>query len=129
MNVIKIPLERDLQSPDHDIWANAVMMCKGGNPYCGGDGVCHAGGECFSVTELTREQAILECHLLDKEVRELREKNELLEVEAMAMIAELQVAADFNAKEGNTQRVFAMRYCITQIQRLLKGSKRLKLRK
>ena len=34
-------------SKNHNVWAGAVMRCKGGNPYCGADGYCHADGKCF----------------------------------------------------------------------------------
>lgn len=52
--------EHDLLSKNHNVWADAVMRCKGGSPYCGADGYCHVGGKCFADQELTREQAILE---------------------------------------------------------------------
>ena len=49
----RIPRESDLKSANAERWAIAVMECKTHNPYCGSDGYCHAGGDCFESVSKT----------------------------------------------------------------------------
>ena len=54
MKAIKIPCEHDLLSKNTEVWANAVMRCKGFTPNCIADGYCHFEGSCFADQEMTR---------------------------------------------------------------------------
>ena len=56
MRAIKIPCEHDLLSKNDDTWANAVMRCKGGSPYCGADGYCSDNFSDSGSCELTLPQ-------------------------------------------------------------------------
>ena len=122
MKAIKIPCEHDLLSKNHNVWANAVMRCKGGNPYCGADGYCHADGECFADQELTREQAILEVDRLAQELHNAKIENDKLRNAASRLISQLEFALEQNKKSGKSERVFAIRYCIGEIKKTLRGA-------
>ena len=122
MKAIKIPCEHDLLSKNHNVWANAVMRCKGGSPYCGADGYCHAGGECFADQELTREQAILEVDRLAQELHNAKIENDKLRNAASRLISQLEFALEQNKKSGKSERVFAIRYCIGEIKKALRGA-------
>lgn len=119
MKAIKIPCEHDLLSKDDDIWANAVMRCKGGSPYCGADGYCHAGGTCFADQELTREQAILEVDRLAQELHNAKIENDKLRNAASQLVSQLELAKEQNLKNGNDQRVFALKFCIHEIKKAM----------
>lgn len=121
MKAIKIPCEHDLLSKNHNVWADAVMRCKGGNPYCGADGYCHADGECFADQELTREQAILEVDRLAQELHNAKIENDKLRNAASRLISQLEFALEQNKKSGKSERVFAIRYCIGEIKKTLRG--------
>lgn len=54
----RTPRESDLRSSNHERYATAVMQCRTHNPYCGSDGRCHAGGDCFEPEPVTRTQAM-----------------------------------------------------------------------
>jgi len=122
MKAIKIPCEHDLLSKNHNVWADAVMRCKGGSPYCGADGYCHAGGECFADQELTREQAILEVDRLAQELHNAKIENDKLRNTASRLISQLEFALEQNKKFGKSERVFAIRYCIGEIKKTLRGA-------
>ena len=122
MRALKIPCEHDLLSKDHDIWANAVMRCKGGSPYCGADGYCHVGGECFADQSLTREQAILEVDRLAQDLYRAKRENDHLRILPKSLIKHLEYALEQNKKEGRAERVFAIRYCISEIKKVLGGA-------
>lgn len=122
MKAIKIPCEHDLLSKNHNVWADAVMRCKGGSPYCGADGYCHAGGECFADQELTREQAILEVDRLAQELHNAKIENDRLRNAASRLISQLEFALEQNKKSGKSERVFAIRYCIGEIKKTLRGA-------
>ena len=122
MKAIKIPCEHDLLSKNHNVWADAVMRCKGGSPYCGADGYCHAGGECFADQELTREQAILEVDRLAQELHNAKIENDKLRNAASRLISQLEFALEQNKKSGKSERVFAIRYCIGEIKKTLRGT-------
>jgi len=122
MKAIKIPCEHDLLSKNHNVWADAVMRCKGGSPYCGADGYCHAGGECFADQELTREQAILEVDRLAQELHNAKIENDKLRNAASRLISQLEFALEQNKKSGKSERVFAIRYCIGEIKKTLRGA-------
>ncbi|MEQ1277326.1 hypothetical protein [Acinetobacter soli] len=117
MKAIKIPCEHDLLSKDTNTWANAVMRCKHGFGHCGSDGYCHAGGVCFVDQELTREQAILEVDRLAQELYSAKNENDKLRYAAQALINQLQFAKEQNLKQGNSQRVFALQFCILEIKK------------
>lgn len=122
MKTVKIPCEHDLLSKNHNVWADAVMRCKGGNPYCGADGFCHADGKCFTDQELTREQAILEMDRLAQELYEAKQENGKLRASSESLINQLKFALEQNKKNGKSERVFAIRYCIYEIQKTLRGA-------
>lgn len=121
MKAIKIPCEHDLLSKNHNVWADAVVRCKGGNPYCGADGYCHAEGKCFADQSLTREQAILEVDRLAQELHEAKRENDKLRSSSDSLIGQLEFALEQNKKSGNSEKVFAMRYCIGEIKRFLRN--------
>ena len=120
MKAIKIPCEHDLLSKDNNVWVNAVMRCKGHNPYCGSDGYCNAGGKCFVDQEMTREQAILEVDRLAQELHEERQLNEVLKASAQSLVNVLEISLEQNLKKERSERVFAIRYCIGEIKRFMK---------
>lgn len=122
MKAIKIPCEHDLLSKNHNVWADAVMRCKGGNPYCGADGYCHADGKCFADQELTREQAILEVDRLAQELHQAKQENDNLRTSSASLIKQLEFALEQNKKFGKSERVFAIRYCISEIKKTLRGA-------
>ena len=122
MKAIKIPCEHDLLSKNHNVWANAVMRCKGGNPYCGADGYCHADGECFADQELTREQAILEVDRLAQELHQAKRENDNLRTSPASLIKQLEFALEQNKKSEKSERVFAIRYCIGEIKKTLRSA-------
>ena len=92
MKAVKIPCEHDLLSKNHNVWADAVIRCKGGNPYCGADGFCHADGKCFADQELTREQAILEMDCLAQELYEAKQENGKLRASSESLIKQLKLS-------------------------------------
>ena len=122
MKAIKIPCEHDLLSKNCNVWADAVMRCKGESPYCGADGYYHAGGECFADQELTREQAILEVDRLAQELHNAKIENDKLRNAASRLISQLEFALEQNKKSGKSERVFAIRYCIGEIKKTLRGA-------
>ena len=119
MKAIKIPCEHDLLSIDAETWANAVMRCKTSNPYCGADGRCHADGACFADQTLTREQAILEVDRLSQELYKANQENKKLRSLPRTIINDLEYALEQNKKDKKSQRVFAIRYCISEIKKVL----------
>ncbi len=113
-----IPCEADLNSAVAETWANAVGCCKGGAPFfCGADGYCHQGGECFEVKEMTLDQALIEIEHLNKELDVTRVKANQAENDTLRMIARLESAKEQAIKERKTERVFALRQCLTIIKR------------
>ena len=119
MRAIKIPCEHDLLSKNDDTWADAVMRCKGGSPYCGADGYCHAGGTCFANQELTREQAILEVDRLAQELHNAKIENDKLRNMGSQLVNHLELIKEQNLKNGNDQRVFALKFCIHEIKKAM----------
>ena len=122
MKAVKIPCEHDLLSSNSEAWANAVMRCKTGNPYCGADGHCHLGGGCFADQSLTREQAILEVDRLAHELHKAKHENDKLRSIPVSLINHLEFALDQNKKAGKSERVFAIRYCISEIKKAIGGA-------
>ena len=98
------------------------MRCKGGSPYCGADGYCHADGKCFADQELTREQAILEVDRLAQELHHAKQENDNLRTSSASLIKQLEFALEQNKKSGKSERVFAIRYCIGEIKKTLRGA-------
>ena len=119
MKAIKIPCEHDLLSKNHDVWASAVMRCKHGFGDCGSDGYCHAGGSCFADQELTREQAILEVDRLAQELHNAKIENDKLRNAANQLVNQLELVKEQNVKNGNDQRVFALKFCIHEIKKAM----------
>lgn len=112
-----IPCESDLTSAVPETWANAVMCCKTGNPYCGADGYCHADGACFEVKELTLGQALVEIEHLKKELSETRVKNTQIESKHLNVIARLNHAKEIALKDGKSERLFAIRQTLAILER------------
>ncbi|MCF0263363.1 hypothetical protein KW868_02590 [Acinetobacter guillouiae] len=112
-----IPCESDLTSAVPETWANAVMCCKTGNPYCGADGYCHADGACFELKELTLGQALVEIEHLKKELSETRVKNTQIESKHLNVIARLNRAKDMALKDGKSERLFAIRQTLAILER------------
>lgn len=121
MKAVKIPCEHDLLSSNSEVWADAVMRCKTGNPYCGADGYCHS-GDCFADQSLTREQAILEVDRLAHELHKAKQENDKLRSLPVNLIKHLEFALEQNKKAGKSERVFAIRYCISEIKNAIGGA-------
>ena len=119
MKAIKIPCEHDLLSKDTNIWTDAVMRCKHGFGHCGGDGYCHAGGACFVDQKLTREQAILEVDRLAQELYSAKLENDKLRSSSKSLINQLEFLKEQNKKHGNSQRMFALQFCIHEIKKAM----------
>ena len=119
MKAIKIPCEHDLLSKDTNIWTDAVMRCKHGFGHCGGDGYCHADGACFVDQKLTREQAILEVDRLAQELYSAKLENNKLRNSSQALIDQLELLREQNKKHGNSQKVFALQFCIHEIKKAM----------
>ncbi len=117
MKAVKIPCEHDLLSKNHNTWVEAVIRCKHGFGHCGGDGYCHAGGKCFADQSLTREQAILEVDRLAQELYSAKLENDKLRSSSQALIKQLEFLKDQNKKHGNSQRMFALQFCILEIKK------------
>ncbi|MBU3847830.1 MAG: hypothetical protein H9855_12820 [Candidatus Acinetobacter avistercoris] len=113
----RIPCEADLQSSIDTTWANAVMACETGNPYCGADGRCYADGACFEVKELTLEQALVEIEHLKSELNKTRVKCNQIEASHLNLIASLEREKDFALKQGKSERMFALRRCLVVLKR------------
>lgn len=114
---MRIPIEADLKSINTETWANAVMQCKGGNPYCGADGYCHTGGTCFVDQEMTLEQAMQEILHLRKELDETRAKCNQIHALHLNLVARLERSKDMALKEGKSERLFALRQCLSVLKR------------
>ncbi|MEG2266834.1 MAG: hypothetical protein RSC68_21195 [Acinetobacter sp.] len=112
-----IPCESDLTSSIPETWAKAVMCCKTGNPYCGADGYCHIGGECFDVKELTLKEALEEIQYLNKELDETRVRCNQIEALHSSLLTRLEHSKNIALKEGKSERVFAIRQTLAILER------------
>lgn len=113
----RIPCEADLKSTIDTTWANAVMACETGNPYCGVDGRCHADGACFEIKELTLDQALVEIEHLKSELDKTRVKSNQVDALHSSLIATLEREKDFALKQGKSERMFALRRCLAILKR------------
>ena len=114
---MRIPIEDDLKSINDKTWATAVMQCTSGNPYCGADGYCHADGACFIDQEMTLDQALQEILHLRKEVDEARTKCNQVDSLHSSLLARLERSKDIALKEGKSERLFALRQCLSVLRR------------
>ena len=114
---MRIPIEDDLKSIKHDTWANAVMQCSYGYRFCGADGYCHAEGACFIDKEMTLEQAMQEILHLRKELDEARAKCNQIDALHLNLVARLEQSKDLALKEGKSERLFALRQCLSVLKR------------
>lgn len=114
---MRIPIEDDLKSINHDTWANAVMQCSYGYGFCGADGYCHAEGACFIDQEMTLEQAMQEILHLRKELGEARAKCNQIDALHLNLISRLEQSKDIALKDGKSERVFALRQCLSVLKR------------
>lgn len=119
MKTIKIPCEHDLLSNNHETWANAMVRCQHAGAFCGADGYCHNEGNCFVDQELTREQAILEIDQLTQQLHTQKQKIDSLNVAPRRLIAQLEIALEQNITKRNEERVFAIKFCIAEIKRVV----------
>ena len=113
---MRIPKESDLRSTVDDTWANAVMQCKGHNPYCGTDGYCHNGGSCFVNQDMTKEQALQEIMHMQKELDDARVKCNQMKSKHLSLISSLKAEKDVAVKKGKSERVFAIRQCLRVLE-------------
>ena len=114
---MRIPTEEDLKSINAETWADAVMQCKSHNPYCGADGLCHSGGSCFINQKMTLEQAFQEILHLRKELDEARAKCNQVDALHLNLIARLERSKAMALKEGKSERLFALRQCLSVLKR------------
>lgn len=118
MKAIKIPCEHDLLSTKPEVWAEAMVRCKHAGAFCGADGYCHYKGACFADQSLTREQAILEMDRLAQELYELKQENNQLAVLPQVITNQLEFALKQAMDKGHSEKVFAFRACINEINRV-----------
>lgn len=114
---MRIPTESDLKSVNAETWATAVMQCKTSNPYCGADGYCHSDGSCFIDQEMTLDQAMQEILHLRKELDETRAKCNQIGALHLSLISRLEHSKDIALKEGKSERLFALRQCLSMLKR------------
>lgn len=114
---MRIPIESDLKSVNDETWAIAVMQCKTKDPYCGADGFCHSGGSCFVDQDMTLEQAMQEILHLRKELDETRSKHNKISALHLNLISRLESSKDIAMKEGKSERLFALRQCLSVLKR------------
>ena len=114
---MRIPIESDLKSVNDETWAIAVMQCKTKDPYCGADGFCHSGGSCFINQKMTLEQAFQEILHLRKELDEPRAKCNQVDALHLNLIARLERSKAMALKEGKSERLFALRQCLSVLKR------------
>ena len=114
---MRIPTEEDLKSVNAETWATAVMQCKTSNPYCGADGYCHSDGSCFIDQEMTLDQAMQEILHLRKELDETRTKCNQIGALHLNLISRLEHSKDIALKEGKSERLFALRQCLSVLKR------------
>ena len=114
---MRIPIEDDLKSINDETWATAVMQCKTSNPYCGADGYCHSDGSCFIDQEMTLDQAMQEILHLRKELDETRAKCNQIGALHLNLISRLEHSKDIALKEGKSERLFALRQCLSVLKR------------
>lgn len=118
---MRIPTEQDLGSNNHEVWAKATMKCQAHNPYCGADGRCQLGGECFIEPEMSLDQALQEIKHLQKELDASRvERNQVLALHTH-LEARLKVAKDAAQQQGKSERVFAIMQCLSILKREYSG--------
>lgn len=109
---MRIPKESDLRSTVDKTWAEAVMHCKGHNPYCGADGYCHSGGSCFIDQDMTRERALQEIMHMQKELDDARSKYSQIEAKHMSLISRLKAEKGLAVKGGKSERAFVIGQCL-----------------
>ena len=73
----------------HSQWARAMMLCRQMSPYCGADGYCHAGGDCFDIDGTAAD--------IRDEIMETKAKLRRLQIEYAAVTGE-----EFGVLEGRT---------------------------
>jgi len=113
---MRIPKESDLRSTVPETWAKAVMQCKGHNPYCGPDGYCHRGGDCFIDQDMTKEQALQEIMHMQKELDDARVKCNQMESKHLNLISSLKTDQSMAIKSGKSERVFAIGRCLRVLE-------------
>ena len=114
---VRIPIEDDLKSINDETWATAVMQCSHGYGFCGSDGYCHADGACFINPEMTLDQAMQEILHLRKELDEARAKCNQIDSLHLNLVARLEQSKDIALKEGKSERLFALRQCLSVLKR------------
>lgn len=114
---MRIPIEDDLKSINAENWATAVMQCSHGYGFCGADGYCHADGACFINPEVTLDQAMQEILHLRKELDEARAKCNQIDSLHLNLVARLEQSKDIALKEGKSERLFALRQCLSVLKR------------
>ena len=114
---VRIPIEDDLKSINDKTWVTAVMQCSHGYGFCGADGYCHADGACFINTDMTLDQALQEILHLRKELDEVRTKCNQVNSLHSSLICRLERSKDIALKEGKSERLFALRQCLSVLKR------------
>lgn len=114
---MRIPTEQDLGSDNPEVWAYAVLKCQAHNPYCGADGCCQLGGECFVEPLYSLEQALHEIKHLRMELDASRvERNQVLALHSH-LEYRLNAAIDIAQQQGRSERLFALKQCLSILKR------------
>lgn len=114
---MRIPTEQDLRSDDEKVWAAAVLECKTGNPYCGVDGQCAIGGDCFINKGMTNDEALQEIHRLRKELSAAQaEANQVRSLHS-SLVERLEQAKKLANSQGKSERLFALQQCLAILKR------------
>lgn len=68
---------------------------------------------------IERAKAILEVDRLAQELHNAKLENDKLKNSSQLLIKQLELAIEQNLKQGNDQRVFALRFCIHEIKKVV----------
>lgn len=109
----RIPCEDDLNSSNHETFAQAAMQCQHLGAFCIQDGYCHFNGDCFVKKNLSPEEMIQEMQFMKDELRDARSKLVQIESKLVRLISQLEDAKQRALKDGKSERVFALRHCLS----------------
>ena len=118
----RTPRESDLRSSNHERYATAVMQCRTHNPFCGVDGRCHAGGDCFEPEPVTRAQAMQgEIKRLNVELEEVKNRQAVLVASLEHHIQSLSTSYKQTTNESQKWAIHFARQKFLALQNDLQG--------
>lgn len=118
----RIPRESDLRSSNSERWAIAVMECKTSDPFCGSDGYCHAGGDCFEPEPVTRTQAMQdEIKRLNIELEKVKNRQAVLVATLEHHIQSLNATYKQSTNENQKWAIHFARQKFLALQKDLQG--------